>query len=1323
MSSLGAHVTSTGSRNGYGGFVSAKPRVVLSVNDGGALLEAKQKSGGHTYTVFRDTSIYLEAPPDINSPPGTYEEMASYWYFDHNNGGLRKKWRQNPADAYTITNEQGSSHLPSMRNLVSYEREIMKLANADGFRVAVLSLAGGNPASLDLWAEVYAPFIIEAWAAGNIYARHAYGGGDLVDANGIVIPGNPSRPFEEAQWMADHGHRGGIVIKECGLDGGFGFAGTERFTSQMEQYEQEVRALDPGGYFIGICMWLLGNWQAKNSNWEAAIPSFIPYMNANPTPAWTLEPGDPPPDQDPPDPDPPGEEVLVGLLFTGRGVADVGENNASWYDEKAVQVPISPAGGQRWRFSEWSGKNPCSDLKSWNDYVSPEGKHMGQDLPGAGLPPHEHHYYNSAGRTYKLFAGSGTWRVRYEYDVHIPEDGDIELYFELWGDWADFKDGQKVPKPDPDHAHIEIFVDDRGRENWVAPKFIESNIFTLTASDLPAGLHTVGFGLETCFAPAKGVNGCFIQEFSAMFIPEETEPPPDPVDIVDGMDVSHHNFVDGAFDAVQAWSVGNRYLFAKASDGFTIVPGVEEPRLDPNYHETIQLAIDGGFKVGSYHFYQPEESPQEQADLFIGIVKETIAQHLPPVLDLEKKPPAGMSLSVYQSDVHDWLVEVESRLGKTPIIYSGLNFYNTYLNVEMFDRFLFWYSNPTGGTELPTLPDRREEVEIWQWSWTQDGPANGVESPHVDADRWYGTLEKFYAVYGANWLVKDPVPPADCIELPVGVRRHILRPREMSKEQWSWIEDVTTNGLDVDDTGTKEPVGYEGWSHIDAMAAILEAVEAGFADSRFIVYDGHEIGTGFDEEWMENNCPTLAPYTRFFFTDTIEEFRYQVWPTEFETVTQLFGVEPEIYAPFGLPGHDGVDIRARLRTKIFAAAAGVISNIHLNPNSHNYGIHVRVVHADLVEQTIYAHLDKVTPGLIVGRKVEAGDLLGLADNTGNSFGSHLHFGRKRLGETYVDENGDTWPYNLHDPTPLIKHLAPDEFPDEPEPIPPPQPGNAGFGLHASADPGDLGSVEFDMFRDCRPDVIKVLSAHSGPSIARLAAEHPGASFIVRAFLDFGGRDISPNQFFNDTINDVTRAVESIGAGRDIHIELHNEPNLTTEGYLTTWFNGEDFSVWLLEVLDLYKAELFHLPQVEFMYPGLSPGSAIPGFRRYYQMFLTESTAALAACDSVGIHAYWNTQPGTPFPLPTALDTVDSYILNIPGQKFWVTESSNNKLDTPENKAAQYIEFWRGLRLRPSVQGVTYYVASATNPKWGWGSGGSGEIWEGTEIATLVGQRR
>jgi len=155
-----------------------------------------------------------------------------------------------------------------------------------------------------------------------------------------------------------------------------------------------------------------------------------------------------------------------------------------------------------------------------------------------------------------------------------------------------------------------------------------------------------------------------------------------------------------------------------------------------------------------------------------------------------------------------------------------------------------------------------------------------------------------------------------------------------------------------------------------------------------------------------------------------------VWPTQYGFITQQFRERPEVYSKFGLPGHEGIDFQAPNGSEIYAVAEGTVSEVRLDGNSDParkpYGNQVRVQHADGYE-TIYAHLQQVT--VTVGQAVKAGQLIGLADNTGNSAGAHLHFSLKKKGATAAKETD--YPYDLIDPTPYLLPFG--ARPDQPEP--------------------------------------------------------------------------------------------------------------------------------------------------------------------------------------------------------------------------------------------------------------------------------------------------
>jgi murein DD-endopeptidase MepM/ murein hydrolase activator NlpD len=782
------------------------------------------------------------------------------------------------------------------------------------------------------------------------------------------------------------------------------------------------------------------------------------------------------------------------------------------------------------------------------------------------------------------------------------------------------------------------------------------------------------------------------------------------------------------------------------------------------------------------------------------------------------------------------------------------------------------------------------------------------------------------------------------------------------------------------------------------------------------------------------------------------QFRFEVWPTEYRHITQHFGANPQNYAQFGLPGHEGVDIRAPDGSKIFCVAPGKVIQVHTRPHGHNYGIFVRVQHQEGYI-TIYAHLQKAL--VAEGDEVAAGALLGLADNTGNSFGSHLHLTLRKENARYRN-----WPRNIVDPTPFLLPLmgwvepsgpfvegwvlsagivvhdnlaqvnpggvtlrigpdnlvhvpggtiiivtgktdqdytpvkvaraaigddeidepvTPVQFPSgtvatldgwgwaerlqvvqnraviqarhginlrarpdetsnligivrarstvqvlgqmendylpirvrrvdfigpvrslelpapemiddlhnlpegihlgwvrshflqqngsqaiirhwgvsiyhEPVPdssllgiikgdaevriagaardgftpvlataevmaavvgdrndvtLPDPLPekdrapdgqatadvpattpgwvwttgirldgdngrssyslllrtqpkrdaeiagsiraqthllvmgaplgeftpvridskaliptgqtsqeqvsraepgtfGKAHLGLHASADPL-ISEAEHREFALLKPGIIKVLSFHSAEDIRRLARAHHDAEWIVRVFLSFGKRNISPAQFVKDTLPDVRRALNEL-TGRQLVVELHNEPNLEEEGLTYSWQDGATFATWFLDVLGRYRQAL---PDTRFIYPGLSPGSTVSGIKMDHIQFIETSRQAVTAADGLGVHLYWSHI----YPMSRALEVLDDYIARFRNTPIWITEASNNKAETPApQKAKEYLQFWHALQSRPIVQGVTYFVASASNPAF------AHEVWVGRGIGRIVGAR-
>jgi murein DD-endopeptidase MepM/ murein hydrolase activator NlpD len=97
------------------------------------------------------------------------------------------------------------------------------------------------------------------------------------------------------------------------------------------------------------------------------------------------------------------------------------------------------------------------------------------------------------------------------------------------------------------------------------------------------------------------------------------------------------------------------------------------------------------------------------------------------------------------------------------------------------------------------------------------------------------------------------------------------------------------------------------------------------------------------------------------------------------------------------PGHLGIDIQANEGDPVYAAGSGVITMAQGGWN-YGYGNVVQIDHGNGYV-TVYAHLSQINVSLCT--PVGQGTLIGAAGNTGNSFGSHLHF-EVRLGGSNIN---------------------------------------------------------------------------------------------------------------------------------------------------------------------------------------------------------------------------------------------------------------------------------------------------------------------------------
>ena len=187
---------------------------------------------------------------------------------------------------------------------------------------------------------------------------------------------------------------------------------------------------------------------------------------------------------------------------------------------------------------------------------------------------------------------------------------------------------------------------------------------------------------------------------------------------IHGIDISH-------YQGKVFWEhIGDNskmaYVYIKASEG--------SDRIDDKYEQNIRLAHSYGLKVGSYHFFRPKSNLRTQLRNFMAQCRPG-DQDLIPLIDVEVT--GGLSANAFCDSLVTFLRMVTEAYHQRPIVYTGRNFYNKYLQ-HLLDDYPLMIASYTD--EEPYLADERDYI-IWQY--TGKGHINGING-YVDKSRFMG---------------------------------------------------------------------------------------------------------------------------------------------------------------------------------------------------------------------------------------------------------------------------------------------------------------------------------------------------------------------------------------------------------------------------------------------------------------------------------------------------------------------------------------------------------------------------------------------------------
>jgi lysozyme len=195
---------------------------------------------------------------------------------------------------------------------------------------------------------------------------------------------------------------------------------------------------------------------------------------------------------------------------------------------------------------------------------------------------------------------------------------------------------------------------------------------------------------------------------------------------IHGIDVSHHqSAIDWAdVKAMQVKNIKMGFCFIKATEGFG--------RVDPQFRRNWLKAKEAGMPRGAYHFFIASKSGKAQAENFI----ETVVLEkgdLPPVLDVEQAN--GASVADIQQRVRDWLAMVEQHYKVKPILYTNVDFYETFL-AGAFDGYPLWVAHYL-------VKDKPRIQRNWLfWQHSEQGRVNGIDA-RVDFNVFNGDSSDF----------------------------------------------------------------------------------------------------------------------------------------------------------------------------------------------------------------------------------------------------------------------------------------------------------------------------------------------------------------------------------------------------------------------------------------------------------------------------------------------------------------------------------------------------------------------------------------------------
>ncbi len=201
-----------------------------------------------------------------------------------------------------------------------------------------------------------------------------------------------------------------------------------------------------------------------------------------------------------------------------------------------------------------------------------------------------------------------------------------------------------------------------------------------------------------------------------------------------------------------------------------------------------------------------------------------------------------------------------------------------------------------------------------------------------------------------------------------------------------WGNDLSSNSLQTGSTLVILPIS--GVKHTVAKGDTLASLAKKYKADVEEIADYNSLSTGSklavgstiiipDGEVVPTASGSTHTHTSSGSTSGLKTYEgYYLRPVVGGTKTQ------------GIHGYNGIDIGAKLGTRVLASASGEVIISRSGGWNGGYGNYVVIKHSNGT-QTLYAHLNSTS--VSAGDSVNQGEVIGTMGSTGKSTGVHLHF--------------------------------------------------------------------------------------------------------------------------------------------------------------------------------------------------------------------------------------------------------------------------------------------------------------------------------------------